>query len=115
MRTKTKVVVTLVVTISLFLLFTFSFTFYAIYKYGEKNNLLEEEETVDFSKYNQERKLLADALERLELEEKMLEQEYVDRHIDYEEYKVRKEELENKEEELEIQEETLERKYGIDD
>lgn len=115
MRAKTKAIITLVVAIFIFLIFTFSLTFYTLYKYGEKNNLLEEEETVDLSRYRQEKALLDDALEQLELDEKILEQEYVDRHISYEEYERRKEQLEKKEEELHLQEENLERKYDIDD
>lgn len=113
-KTKTILIVG-IASIIIFIIVGF-FGMYTIYKIGEKKGLLEETPSTFLKEeYLEQKQMLDQQEDALELEEDELERKYVNREITYEEYKQKKQEIDAKEDALERQEDELERKYGVDD
>lgn len=116
MKSKVRLIVIVFSVITIcFLLFS-GFGIYYIYKVGEQKGVLEDDSVMSLSsEYRQKKDLLDEQEHSLILEEEMLEKQYVNQEIIYNEYKIRKRQLKIQRETLKNSILDLEKEYGVDD
>lgn len=115
MRIRTKSIIIFFCVFIVFFLIIICSGVYYIYKDGEKNGLLEDELLMDSYEYQQKMDMLKQQENSIILEEKKLENQYVNKEILFEEYKSRKQQLEIQEIVVRDDILMLEKEYGVDD